>query len=158
MVVLTGLHARSGGPKAASSTSATKPGGRAKRPLRAEDFPNRLGPLKKTDVSSFSDPRLGYGVRYVSGEGMRTDVYVYDLGVGERLRKNSAPLVRQHFKQVKGDVFRHGHGGGEYEVEHVCDDRSTFGRGKSRYPASLCSCWVTSIHCRLRPPTSMRST
>jgi hypothetical protein len=44
------------------------------------DFPLRIGPLTRGDVTNFEKehPGLGYGIRY-SGEGLRVDIFVYNL-------------------------------------------------------------------------------
>ena len=45
------------------------------------EFPLRIGPLTRGDVTDFEKTKagLGYGIRY-SGEGLRVDIFVYNLG------------------------------------------------------------------------------
>jgi hypothetical protein len=71
------------------------------------NFPQKIGPLTQGGVTNFEkdNPGLGYGIRY-SGEGLRVDIFVYNL------RKSSISWdvfhadQKQEFNNAIRDVYR----------------------------------------------------
>ena len=66
-------------------------------------FPLKIGVLTRGDVTEFEkkNPGLGYGIRY-SAEGIRADIFVYDLG----RRSISWDIFHEDQKQEFENAFR----------------------------------------------------
>lgn len=71
------------------------------------DFPLKIGALTRGDVTNFekSNPGLGYGIRY-SGEGVRVDIFVYDLGKRSIDWNIHSADQKQEFANAVRDVHR----------------------------------------------------
>jgi hypothetical protein len=71
------------------------------------DFPLRIGPLTRGDVTNFEkdNPGLGYGIRYAA-PGQRVDIFVYSLGK-RRIDDNVFSLDQsEELGRAIGDVHR----------------------------------------------------
>lgn len=71
------------------------------------DFPLRIGPLTRGDVTNFEkdNPGLGYGIRY-GGDGVRADIFVYKLGKRSISWDVFHPDQKQEFQNAIRDVHR----------------------------------------------------
>jgi hypothetical protein len=70
-----------------------------------QSLPQRIGLLHYREVIHFDDKRLGVQVRYASPDGVKADVYLYDLGMTGIPSDIMSPIVQEFFKEACGDVF-----------------------------------------------------
>ncbi len=71
------------------------------------DFPLRIGPLTRGDVSNLekSYPGYGYGIRY-SAPGHRIDIFVYDLGKRRIEDDVLSPEQKAEFANAVAETYR----------------------------------------------------
>ncbi|MFO0871112.1 MAG: hypothetical protein U0935_19490 [Pirellulales bacterium] len=69
------------------------------------EFPPSLGTLNYVERNTYQQPELGYSVRYAGANGLKADIYLYDLGRSGLGTGEAGPEVREHLVEVIRDVF-----------------------------------------------------
>jgi len=70
-------------------------------------FPETLATLKRGRVADFESdhPGLGIGINY-DGTGIRVTIYAYTSGMEVIPEDLNSPVLREHFRQIIGDVMQ----------------------------------------------------
>jgi hypothetical protein len=67
--------------------------------------PRHVGSLQFQDVIRFDQESLGVQIRYDSPDGVKADVYLYDLGLTDISSDIQSPRVDDFFQQAAGSVL-----------------------------------------------------
>lgn len=84
-------------------------------------FPATLGPLSYRGIKHYEPEALGVSVRYDGEDSLKADIFIYDMGekiLGTGLQ---SPAVREHFQQVKGDIYTGEKKGYYASVRHISE-------------------------------------
>jgi hypothetical protein len=74
--------------------------------FKSEQFlPQKVGLLQYQDVIQFDDDRMGVQIRYGLPNGVKADVYLYDLGLTDIPSDIMSPDVQEFFQAACGDVL-----------------------------------------------------
>lgn len=103
------------------------------------DFPLRIGALTRGDVTNFEkdNPGLGYGVRY-SGQGVRADIFVYNLGK----RSISWDVFHPDQKQELANAIRDVHRAKERGLYRAVKEGEEFESPAVKNPFFRCKAFV----------------
>jgi hypothetical protein len=67
--------------------------------------PAAIGSLQRTGIHKYDEPGLGVAYRYQGQPQVKMDIFIYDYGLKNLGTGIKSPQIKDHFEQVKKEVF-----------------------------------------------------